>query len=153
MTLQARTASADVATAAATLPTTEPRTRFTAETEADFYRRRKKSVAIRHISGDRVVAVVEIAAIWEEIGGEPFKLPSDQRLTMASYECNAATRAFIEPLAVGDRLPDIPLFLEPNGCIVVPLELTYMAAYNVMPKRWRDVLETRIGAGRGAEYN
>lgn len=81
------------------------------------------------------------AAIWEEIGGEPFSLPSDQRLTLALYECNAVTRRFIEPMAVGERLPDMPLFLEPNGCVVAPLESTYGAAYNVMPRRWRDVLE------------
>lgn len=187
LTLQAPALSADTGRTAATLPLTRPHTRFMAETEADFYRRRKKSIAIRHVSGDRVVAIVEIvspgnkttfhalyalvekalellerrihlllidpfppgprdpegvhAAIWEEIGGEPFSLPSDQRLTLASYECNAVTRAFIEPMAVGERLPDMPLFLEPNGCVVVPLEATYMAAYRVMPKRWRDVLE------------
>lgn len=186
LTLQAPTLSADTGRTAATLPLAQPRTRFMAETEADFYRRRKKSIAIRHVSGDRVVAIVEIvspgnkttfhalyalvekalellerrihlllidpfppgprdpdgvhAAIWEEIGGEPFSLPSDQRLTLASYECNAVTRAFIEAMAVGERLPDMPLFLEPNGCVVVPLESTYMAAYNVMPKRWSDVL-------------
>ncbi|HJT35811.1 MAG TPA: DUF4058 family protein [Pirellulales bacterium] len=187
LTLQAPAPSADTGRMAATLPLTQPRTRFMAETEADFYRRRKKSIAIRHVSGDRVVAIVEIvspgnkttfhalyalvekalellersihlllidpfppgprdpegvhAAIWEEIGGESFILPSDQRLTLASYECNAVTRAFIEAMAVGERLPDMPLFLEPNGCVVVPLESTYMAAYHVMPKRWRDVLE------------
>lgn len=186
LTLQAPTLSADTGRTAATMPLTQPRTRFMAETEADFYRRRKKSIAIRRVSGDRVVAIVEIvspgnkttfhalyalvekalellerrihlllidpfppgrrdpegvhAAIFEEIGGESFSLPSDQRLTLASYECNAVTRAFIEPMAVGERLPDMPLFLEPNGCVLVPLELTYMAAYNVMPRRWRDVL-------------
>lgn len=188
LTLQARTAPADSGKAAAILPLAQPRTRFMAETEADFYRRRKKSIAIRHVSGDRLVAIVEIvssgnkrsfhalyaliekalellerrihlllidtfpprprdpegihAAIWEEIGGEPFKLPESQRLTLASYECNSVTRAFVEAIAVGDRLPDLPLFLEPDGYIEVPLESTYTAAYNVMPRRWRDVLET-----------
>ncbi|MGH7194856.1 MAG: DUF4058 family protein, partial [Candidatus Saccharimonadales bacterium] len=186
LTLQSRNSASQPTPAAATLPRTQPRTRFMAETEADFYRRRKKSIAIRHVSGDRMVAVIEIvspgnkasfhalyalvekalellerrihlllidpfppgprdpegihAALWEQIGGEPFNLPDDQRLTLAAYECNAVTRAFIEAIAVGDRLPDMPLFLEPDGCIMLPLESTYLAAYQVMPRRWRDVL-------------
>jgi hypothetical protein len=40
---------------------TRPRTRFVAELpDAEFYRRKKNSIAIRHVSGDRIVAVVEI---------------------------------------------------------------------------------------------
>jgi hypothetical protein len=51
------------------------------------------------------------------------------------------TRAYIEPVAVGDVLPDMPLFLEENGCVKVPLEATYQTAFSVMPERWRQVLE------------
>ena len=58
-----------------------------------------------------------------------------------SYECDLITRAFIEPVAVGDALPDMALFLEPNGCIKVPLESTYQSAFAVMPQRWRDELQ------------
>src|SRR5262245_54320180 len=39
-----------------------PRTQFTAETDAEFYRRRKSSVVVRHVSGDRIVAVIEIVS-------------------------------------------------------------------------------------------
>ena len=38
-------------------------------------------------------------------------------------------------------LPAMPLFLEPNGCVMVPLEETYTTAFAVMPHRWRSVLE------------
>jgi hypothetical protein len=62
-------------------------------------------------------------------------------LTLVAYECGLTTRAYIELLAVGKALPDMPLFLEPNGCIMVPLEATYEAAFAVMPRRWRTVLE------------
>jgi hypothetical protein len=41
---------------------TRPRTTFTAETDAEFYRRKKSSIAIRHISGDHIVAMLEIVS-------------------------------------------------------------------------------------------
>jgi len=50
------------------------------------------------------------------------------------------TRASIEALAVGQMLPDMPLFLEPHGCIMVPLQATYDTAFACMPGRWRAVL-------------
>src|SRR5262249_28348683 len=39
-----------------------PQTRFMVESEAEFYRRKKSCIAVRHISGDRVVAIVEIVS-------------------------------------------------------------------------------------------
>jgi hypothetical protein len=62
-------------------------------------------------------------------------------LTLATYECGVTTRAYIELLAVGDRLPESPLFLEPQGHVLVPLEATYQSAFAGLPKRWRKVLE------------
>jgi hypothetical protein len=35
----------------------------------------------------------------------------------------------------------MPLFLEPGGHVLVPLEATYQAAFAAMPRRWRAVLE------------
>jgi hypothetical protein len=37
--------------------------------------------------------------------------------------------------------PSMPLFLEPHGCIRVPLEATYQTAYAVLPRRWQRVLD------------
>src|SRR5262245_53910894 len=37
-----------------------PKARFTAETDAEFYRRKKSSIAVRHVSGDRIVAMLEV---------------------------------------------------------------------------------------------
>jgi hypothetical protein len=62
-------------------------------------------------------------------------------LTLVAYECDLTTRAYIEPVAVGDVRPEMPLFLEPNGCVKVPLEATYQTAFAVMPRRWRDELQ------------
>ena len=36
----------------------------------------------------------------------------------------------------------MPLFLEPNGYVLVPLEATYRRAFAVLPRRWRAVLES-----------
>ena len=164
-----------------------PKTRFVAELpDAEFYRRKKSSIAIRHVSGDRMVALVEIvspnkssrkafaafidkacdclehrihllildpipprrrdpngihAAIWEEVQDEPFLLPKDKPLTMVAYECGLTTRAYIEPIAVSDPLPDMPLFVEPENHVIVPLETTYQAAFAGIPHRWRRMLD------------
>jgi hypothetical protein len=164
-----------------------PRTRFMAETEAEFYRRKKSSIVVRHVSGDDIVAMIEIrspgnksskrsfdafvqkahellearihlllidplppgrrdpqgihAAIWDEEETGPFELPPDKPLTLVAYECALTTRAYIEPIAVGDPLPNMPLFLEPELYVNVPLEETYRTAFEVQPERWRRVLE------------
>ena len=166
---------------------TRPQTQFTAETDAEFYRRKKSSIVVRHVSGDRIVAMLEIvspgnkagghalralvekacqllehrihllivdpfppgprdpngihAAIWQEVQDEPFVLPKNKPLTLVAYECALTTRAYIEAVAVGDPLPDMPLFLEPDGHVLVPLEATYQTAFTALPRRWRTVLE------------
>ena len=81
------------------------------------------------------------AAIWDEVNDESFTLPADKPLTLAAYESALTVKASIETVAVGDDLPDMPLYLEPNGYVLVPLEATYQAAYRGMPEFWRDVLE------------
>jgi hypothetical protein len=164
-----------------------PRARFVAETERDFYRRKQSTVTVRHVSGDAIVAMIEVvspgnksgrsalgkfvtkaaelvtreihllvldllppgprdphgihAAIWEEFAGEEFVPPSDKPLTLVSYEADMAIRAYIEPVAVGDVLPDMPLFLMPRRHVLVPLEATYQSAWEAVPRRWRAVIE------------
>jgi hypothetical protein len=61
-------------------------------------------------------------------------------LALVAYECDLTTRAYLEAVAVGQPLPDMPLLLEPNGCVMVPLEATYEAAVTVLPRRWQAVL-------------
>ena len=58
-----------------------------------------------------------------------------------SYEAGPTSRAYIQPTAVGEPLPEMPLFLEPESYISLPLEATYAAAFDVQPRRWRDVLQ------------
>lgn len=165
---------------------TKPRRKATAETEMEFYRRKKKFVTVRHVSRDEIVAIVEIVspgnkggarpfrafvqkaaelldkqinllivdilppgrrdpngvhgAIWEEITGEEYALPKRKPFTVVSYESDLTVRAYVEHCAVGQPLSEMPLFLEPSGCVEVPLEATYQKAFDAVPKRWRDVL-------------
>jgi hypothetical protein len=166
----------------------EPRVSIKVETDLEFYRRKQNVVAVRHVSGDQLVAVVEIVskgnksgskpfddfvrkaaefltrqvhllildlqpatprdpqgihgAIWDEVAGEAYDRPADKPLTLAAYESGAGIRAFVEPVGVGDALIDMPLFLEPGRYVAVPLEETYRAAFDSVPRRWRTVLET-----------
>lgn len=39
-----------------------PRVEITAETEMEFYRRKQSAVVVRHVSGDRIVSVVEVVS-------------------------------------------------------------------------------------------
>jgi len=45
---------------------------------------------------------------------------------------------------LSETLIDMPLFLNPDRYIYVPLEATYLAAYHGMPAFWREVLEGRV---------
>jgi hypothetical protein len=164
-----------------------PKARFTATAGPERYARKRSRIAVRHVSGDQVVAIVEIvspgnkasrhalrsfvekavefleagvhlllldlfppgprdpegihAAVWSEVTEAEFRLPPDKPLTLAAYAAGPAYRAYIEPVAVGDVLPDMPLFLEPGLYVPVPLEATYRGAFDLVPSRWREELE------------
>ncbi len=153
----------------------------------------RRSVAIRHVSGHRLVALLEIVSPGNkdrprcvddfaakaveaiEVGvhvlmvdlfppgphdprgvhaiirqrlersEEPYAydLPADEPLTLASYAAGVPVEIYLEHLAVGAALPQMPLFLRPDRYVNVPLEPTYQGAWARMPTFWRDVLEGR----------
>lgn len=82
-------------------------------------------------------------AIWAEISAEVYTQPPDKPLTLAAYAAGQPTTAYVEPVAVGDTLPDMPLFLKSDRYVPVPLEATYQSAWHSVPLRWRRVLEGR----------
>lgn len=79
-------------------------------------------------------------AIWDEILEEPFALPPGRPLTLASYSAGVENIACVEPVAVGDRLPDMPLFIEPERYVSAPLEATYDLTWNDCPAPFRDAV-------------
>ena len=50
----------------------EPRVRITAETDLEFYRRKQNVVAVRHASGDDLVAIVEVVSMGNKAGRRAF---------------------------------------------------------------------------------
>jgi hypothetical protein len=164
-----------------------PRIRMTAEAEMDDYVLKRRTLVIRHASGDRIVALLEIVspgnkssrhglrsfvekavealyrgyhllvvdlfppssrdpngihgAIWSEFSDSFFELPAAEPLTLVAYSAGPRKRAYVEPTAVGRALIDMPLFLEEEMYVEVPLESTYQAAYRGVPRRWQRVLE------------
>ena len=71
------------------------------------------------------------------------RLRHDEPLRLASYVAHRIPEAYLENLAIGAMLVEMPLFLDLDRYINLPLESTYMAAYRGMPARWREVLENR----------
>jgi hypothetical protein len=80
-------------------------------------------------------------AIGAEITDQPFQLPPDKPLTLVAYQVEPIETAYVEPIAVGDVLPDMPLFLDGEYGINVPLEETYQTTWNVLPVEIRRLLE------------
>ena len=85
-------------------------------------------------------------AIWGGFSGEPFVLPPDKQLTLVSYLANLTSTAYIEPVAVGDAMPEMPIFLDNKTYVRVPLEETYNATWNACPDEFKE----RIMVGRTA---
>jgi hypothetical protein len=149
---------------------------------------RRRSLAIRHVSGHRLVALVEIVSPankdrpWHalelvdkvvsalergvhvllvdlfppgphdpcglhgiilqslEQSDKPYDWPAEEPLTLASYVAGPGVDIYLEHLAVGAPLTEMPLFLRPDRYVNVPLEATYQASYGGMPPFWREVL-------------
>jgi len=80
-------------------------------------------------------------AIWSEFSDETFDLPADKRLTLASYAAGDTKTAYVEPISVGDTLPDMPLFLDDASYVNVPLEATYETTWRACPAELRELLE------------
>jgi hypothetical protein len=152
---------------------------------------RRRSLAIRHVSGHRLIALVELvspankdrlrhvedftAKVVDALDAsvhvllvdlfppgphdpqgmhgaviqrleqtdEPYDLPAEEPLTLASYAAGTCLEIGVEHLAVGVPLPEMPLYLRPDRYVNVPLEVTYQAAYRGTPAFWRNVLEGR----------
>ncbi len=74
---------------------------------------------------------------------DTYDLPTEEPLTLVSYAAGTGVEVYIEHLAIGGALKDMPLFLRPDRYVNVPLEATYQAAYRGVPGFWRGVIEGR----------
>jgi hypothetical protein len=79
--------------------------------------------------------------IWDELVGLPVReRPKDKPLTVASYDAGGDPTAYLDSVAVGDSLPDSPLFLAPGWYVNIPLERTYEASWDETPAETRELL-------------
>jgi hypothetical protein len=86
-------------------------------------------------------------AIWDGLVGESLGTrPADKLLTVAAFDAGEELTAYFDALAVGDLLPDAPLFLAPGWYVNVPLEQTYTASWDVTPKPIRDLVAAPFSA-------
>jgi hypothetical protein len=81
-------------------------------------------------------------AIWDRVTKDGFALPPDQPLTLAAYHAGREVTAYVEPVAVGAALPDMPAYLDDRCWVPVPLEATYQAAWTTCPEDMRTYVET-----------
>jgi hypothetical protein len=166
-----------------------PKVAVTEKASGAWYASQRRTLTVRHTSGDTIVAMIEILSpgnkasqdkleefvhkayqtlsrgihlllvdlfppgsfdpqgihgelrrelVLEREEGE-WPVPG-KPLTLAAYEA-PEPRAYVEPVAIGDTMIDMPLFLQWRRYINVPLEKTYLAAYGGVPQRWRSVIE------------
>lgn len=79
--------------------------------------------------------------VWPMLNGDPHRFPPETALVAAGYEAVSPPNCYVTPFAVGQPLPDMPVFLEPDFFVTLPLEQTYAAAYaDVLPMH-RELLE------------
>ncbi|HEX4608549.1 MAG TPA: DUF4058 family protein, partial [Urbifossiella sp.] len=169
------------------LAVSPPAVATTARAAKQLRRRAYRRLSVRHVSGHRVVAVVELispgnksgprdftafvdkavwlldervnlvlidpfpptrrdpagvhAAVWKALTRKAYTPPPDKPLTAAAYVGGDDVTAFVEPFAVGTAVPTMPLFLNPDEYVNVPLEAAYQAAWAEVPGVWRAVLE------------
>ncbi len=83
-------------------------------------------------------------AIWDEIHEEDFEFPPGKDRILVSYEAGKEKAAYIEPIAVADLLPEMPLFVASGKHIRVPLEATYQNTWQASPKEMRVAVETEV---------
>jgi hypothetical protein len=88
-------------------------------------------------------------AIWDQIKEEEFELPAEEPLTLASYDSGPPPIAYVEPIAVGHELPDMPIFLKPDFYVPAPLEATYQETWDeFFPAPLKGLLEIPDGDPR-----
>ncbi len=84
-------------------------------------------------------------AIWKAATRLRYDRPADKPLTAVAYKAGEPHTAYVEPLAVGDPLPTLPLFLTPDLYVNVPLEATYQDAWRGFADDLRPLVEGGAG--------
>ena len=65
-----------------------------------------------------------------KIAGKVIECTPPKRLSAAGYEAGPVLNAYVNPFGIGDIIPDTPLFMRRDYYVMLPLEETYMQAFN-----------------------
>jgi hypothetical protein len=80
-------------------------------------------------------------ALLNEIGTEEYVLNRERPLTAAAYISGAdLVDALVNHFAIGQSVPECPLFLTAENYIRVPLEEAYKAAWEDVPPQYQEML-------------
>src|SRR5439155_22935096 len=80
-----------------------PETRFVAQTDTEFYRRKKSAIAVRHVSGDRLVAMVEIVSPGNKANRHAFQAFVDKVCELLERRIHLL---IVDPFPPSRRDPD-----------------------------------------------
>ena len=80
------------------------------------------------------------STLLNEISADDYQLGSERPFTVAAYIGGTVVEAFVEHFAVGEPIPQMPLFLTRENYVRVPLEATYLAAWEDVPPHYQEVL-------------
>jgi hypothetical protein len=85
-------------------------------------------------------------AIWDEFEDEDvlFVFPPGKDRILASYDARRELAAYVEPIAVGDVMPDMALFLFEGRHVKVPLEAAYQTTWSFLPRELQVIVETGV---------
>ncbi len=68
-------------------------------------------------------------------------LPPARPFVLASYVGRPLAEAFLEYVGLGEELPEMPLFLQVDSYVNIPLEPAYQAAHRGLPLHLRQTLD------------
>ena len=80
--------------------------------------------------------------LWPRLGGRrrhDFGTPPP--LSTGSYQSRERTRCYVTPFRVGQAIPTMPVFIEIGVSFALPIEDTYLAAYEDVLPMHRKILE------------
>lgn len=80
-------------------------------------------------------------AVWDEFIEEEIARPEGRPLTLAAYDAGPPPVAYVRWAAVGDELPEMPLFLKPGFYVPAPLEATYQETWSRFPEPMKRLLD------------
>jgi hypothetical protein len=181
--------SADRQSGGLALATVPPNVRFRFDSELVQYSEKADRVAIRNVSGNKVVAIIEVVSPGNKHSGlafnkfrdkiqhltergiqilivdlfppgtfDPEGIPrglqiesdsvvpattKEEPLSFTSLRVSDHVSGFVELSAVGQNVPTMPLFLNSERYVNVPLNESYEQAWTSLPRPWQEILESR----------